>query len=540
MKRTIIILSALLIALGLTQCKKSEQPADNQGEGVTISLQVKRSNDAKILVNTETGSVDYEAGDQILVASAGKYVGTLTYNGTLNEGAMFSGTIANATEGQPLQFFSLGNLTPAETLTSGITESCSVVISDQTEHLPVISAAPSFENFAGNLTEYTAIMRNKCALVKFDVNTASTAATCITGFNNKVTVNFMENSLAYSQEGEGVITLPAGSGERWAILLPQEAMEAGDEGSATSVDGYYSGTVGAVPTIDNNAYLTFGIPVTVNTYVVPVGALGGLFSVSDTTQVHFSQGNLQYIGSAATPYWQFAENQWDYLGDNGQGSTSQTVDRDLFCWATSGYNHGAVGYQPWATRTYSSDYRAYGSATKNLYDAKNDGSMQGQADWGYNAIANGGNMENSGWRTLTNDEWGYVFNSRTDADSKWGQGKVNGVNGMILLPDNWTLPEGLTFIPGQRESEEWSYDSLVYNAEQWAQMEFNGAVFLPAAGHRLNRTLDISGEEGGYWSSSYFDSDFAYQVQFFGDFLLPQRGWHRTYGWAVRLVRRAE
>ena len=340
MKKTIIILSALLIALGLTQCKKSEQPADNQGEGVTISLQVKRSNDAKILVNTETGSVDYEAGDQILVASAGKYVGTLTYNGTLNEGAMFSGTIANATEGQPLQFFSLGNLTPAETMTSGVTESCSVVISDQTEHLPVISAAPSFENFAGNLTEYTAIMRNKCALVKFDVNTASTAATCITGFNNKVTVSFMENSLAYSQEGEGVITLPAGSGERWAILLPQEAV---DNATAYSIDGAWEGTCGDIPTIETNGYLTEGIAVDITTKLLPQGVISGLFSVSETQQVYFSQGNLQYIGSAAEPYWQFAEHQWDYLGVNGQAGGNETIDRDLFGWGMDASMSMATG-----------------------------------------------------------------------------------------------------------------------------------------------------------------------------------------------------
>lgn len=44
----------------------------------------------------------------------------------------------------------------------------------------------------------------------------------------------------------------------------------------------------------------------------PVGAINGLFSVSATQQVYFSQGNLQY--QASTNTWRFAENQWDYVG----------------------------------------------------------------------------------------------------------------------------------------------------------------------------------------------------------------------------------
>ena len=46
----------------------------------------------------------------------------------------------------------------------------------------------------------------------------------------------------------------------------------------------------------------------------PEGAINGLFTINEAgDQVYFSKGNLQYIGSADTPYWRFAENQWDYL-----------------------------------------------------------------------------------------------------------------------------------------------------------------------------------------------------------------------------------
>ena len=41
------------------------------------------------------------------------------------------------------------------------------------------------------------------------------------------------------------------------------------------------------------------------------GAILAEFSVSDSTKVHFSQGNLQY--QASTNTWRFAEHQWDYV-----------------------------------------------------------------------------------------------------------------------------------------------------------------------------------------------------------------------------------
>ena len=95
---------------------------------------------------------------------------------------------------------------------------------------------------------------------------------------------------------------------------------------------------------DEISFTTLDIPTWAN------GILPGGFSVSANQQVQFSQGNLQYIGSAATPYWHFAENQWDYLGTTtGQNSSNENVDRDLFGWGTSGYNHGAICYQPWST-----------------------------------------------------------------------------------------------------------------------------------------------------------------------------------------------
>ena len=296
MKRISTIIMALVMVMTMAQCKKDSQTTpDNQDNVVTITLDVKNNNDSRVDVNTTTGTVDFETGDKVYVGSGGKYVGFLTHNGT-----NFVGNITNPTENQPLQFYFLGNVTPQETLSAGTTEECSVIISDQTEHLPVISCAASNENYVSGVTAYSAHLLNKCALVKFNVTTPSNSPICITGMKNKVTVDFTQNTMTPSMDGEGMIMLPAGSGEnveKWAILLTQEALEEGEEGSAISFDGKYSGTRPAISAITENGYCAIGYCVTANIRIVPEGAACGVFKASaDGKRVFFSKGNLQYIG----------------------------------------------------------------------------------------------------------------------------------------------------------------------------------------------------------------------------------------------------
>ena len=255
----------------------------------------------------------------------------------------------------------------------------------------------------------------------------------------------------------------------------------------------------------------------------PTGAINGIFSVSSNKKLYFSQGNLQYRASDGR--WRFAEHQYDCIGEsNSNISSSYSNYIDLFGWGTSGWNSGAVCYQPWSTSTTDSDYYPGGSYTNNLTDS------YANADWGvYNAIYNGGNQAGQ-WRTLTKDEWVYVFQDRNNASSKYGHGKVNGVNGVILLPDSWTLPSGLSFTAGDSS---WANS---YTADQWAQMEANGAVFLPAAGGRFGTLVDYVGSYGLYWSALYDDGSVAYSVNFGSGYLYPSYWGSRSSGHSVRLV----
>ena len=501
MKRKAIIVAALALLVVLTQCKKGEQPTtSSEGQAISITLDVK-GNGNRMDVNTGTGEVTYVTGDVVYVASGGTYVGTLTHNGT-----NFSGAITNPTVGEPLHFYFLGNVTPAETLEAGTTTICSVVISDQTEHLPVIEYSPSNEVYAEGTNAFTAMLLNKCALVKFSVTTSAEAAICITGLNNKVTIDFGENTVTPSQEGTGIIKLAAGSGERWAILLPQEAIEGG---SAYSEDGVYSGSYAAVPAISNNGYLTAGIEVTVTTEVnlgeVPTGAINGKFTINaDGDQVYFSQGNLQYTISTQT--WSFMEHQYNVVETAGQDVGTNYANQDvvsLFGWGTSGWNNGNLYYQPYNTETNYDPSTGYGygptDGTNYNYDLTGD---YANADWGvYNAISNGGNMPNQ-WRTLTVDEWNYVINSRnTPSGIRYAKGSVNGVNGVILLPDSWSAS---TYALNYTNASAAPYTGNTITLADWATMEANGAVFLPAAGYRYrDGTHYAYSDDGVYWSSSY-------------------------------------
>lgn len=258
---------------------------------------------------------------------------------------------------------------------------------------------------------------------------------------------------------------------------------------------------------------------------VPEGAINGLFSVSPTQKVFFSQGNLQY--QASTNTWRFAEHQWDFVGGevvmqgdpggNVVGSSNHLVSEfydgwiDLFVWGTSGFNHGAICYQPWSNSTNHSDYFAYGSFTNNLYD------QTGQADWGYNAISNGGNVTNI-WRTLRQEEMNYVF-YRRGVEVSFVRAVVNGVNGVILLPDNWIASNYPFNSPNVGDIP---YGDNVISSSDWQNLlEMQGAVFFPAAGLRQGTGVYVVNLRANYALSSTYDEDRIYRFGFDESIIAP-------------------
>ena len=248
----------------------------------------------------------------------------------------------------------------------------------------------------------------------------------------------------------------------------------------------------------------------------------GVFSVSETKQVTFSPGNLQYTQSTNT--WSFASTQWEVIGtDNvigGSVSSDPTygdskegtalADKvDLFGWSTSATNFGV------STST-DYDYCSF-------------------VDWGTNKI--GADAPNT-WRTLTYNEWEYLLNNRPNASSLCGVAQVNGVNGLILLPDNWICPAGITFKSGFHSSYGVDYYAAyqTFTAEQWSLLEAAGAVFLPASGYRSGAKVSSVQYYGFYWSATEYDGDFAAYLGVGSDEAFMFAGF-RYGGRSVRLVK---
>ena len=205
----------------------------------------------------------------------------------------------------------------------------------------------------------------------------------------------------------------------------------------------------------------------------------GIFSVAPNKHVSFSQGNLQYFPAANL--WKFADNQYEYLGaSNKYLSPTYRNWVDLFGWSGEGSN-APFGV---STSTNHADY-----AGEFL-------------DWGTNPIC--GDAANI-WRTLSKNEWNYLLNDRKNATSLIGIANINGINGLVILPDNWTCPAGVTFKSGFHSSCGVDYYAAyqTFTADQWSKLEKSGAIFLPAAGYRRGSDVYDVQNYGSYWATEY-------------------------------------
>ena len=237
------------------------------------------------------------------------------------------------------------------------------------------------------------------------------------------------------------------------------------------------------------------------------------FSVASDRQVLFSQGNLQY--HPKNDKWRFATKQTEIIGaDNENISSTYNGWIDLFGWSASTANAKFGVSASVIVGDYTGDF----------------------VDWGKNQI---GDYAPDTWRTMSDDEWEYLISKRKQASSLQGVAQVDGVNGLILLPDNWSCPSGVTFKSGYHSESTAAafaqYQS--FTAAQWAKLETNGAIFLPTTGYRREGSMVLyTTSLGFYWSSEGYSSNGAYELIIRADkgFIADE---YRYYGQAVRLVK---
>ena len=540
MKRKANALSLCLAAallLGLSQCKKQETPItpptpEETEEGIHITLDVEDGSRHVVIPGTNTAVVNYSFGDKIYVGDGSKYIGTLTNTGsTGGTGSHFEGTILSPSS-ETLHFYFVGGLETG-TLTKGSTTTFNVDISDQSSNLPVLSYGNA--PYAKDATSYTCMLENKCALVKVGLllNTESTVKLINSAeinikteasirFNHGNPTNPLDkiNPFTAGSATENITLYSENGTAKWAILLPHNSEV------TTSVkigEKLYNNVT--VPEVAENNYKS----ITYNAFVPSTDFIYncdyGVFSVSNTTKVMFSLGNLQAttedLGTTWT--WNFATYQYDYIGNaaanntiNGNGTVSENGNGtiDLFGWSTANTYYG-------------------------ISNSTNNDDFSGDfVDWG--SLIIGTDVPNT-WRTLSDTEWTYLIANRTNAETKRGWATVNGVQGVVILPDNWALPTNSSFNPAfGLESNN------TYTSQQWTDMENAGAVFLPAAGKRIvvpasspeesptTALSDDIGRNGYYWTKT----NNTYYLGFNNSGMAINTG--NPLGCSVRLVRDIE
>ncbi|MCR4828035.1 MAG: hypothetical protein K5864_01075 [Bacteroidales bacterium] len=219
------------------------------------------------------------------------------------------------------------------------------------------------------------------------------------------------------------------------------------------------------------------------------------FSVGSGKKVHFAPGNLQY--NPSDQKWRFAPHQYDYIGAGNENiSYSYNGWLDQFAWGT--------GNIPANFAVVNSEFISFN-------------------DWG--DYCNLGN-----WRTPSMSEWLYLFTGRHNASQLYAYATVCGVQGVVVLPDDFEQPSGVSYTAGR------SYGSNYYDSRDWEMMERAGAIFLPTSGKRNGYTVDKYGTDGDYWSSTPKGDDRAYNLDFDGTQLTANDDSQRHYGFAVRLV----
>lgn len=232
------------------------------------------------------------------------------------------------------------------------------------------------------------------------------------------------------------------------------------------------------------------------------GALPGKFSISDNKQVQFSQGNLRYQIETGT--WSFAEQQYDIIGPTDKGGYKLSDGWiDVFGWGT--------GDNPVKSSQFNEEYGTF-------------------VDWGQNQISNGCSYS---WRTLTEEEWRYLCNGREGAEFLHWYGIIEGIFGIIFLPDNWSANA-----PYDVYDVMDSYGET-YSLADWEKLEKAGAVFLPAAyTSYIIKEVQIMGR---YWSASPKEYYSAYSFHFYrkdGDWYAVGGDYYgKSVKHSVRLVR---
>ena len=302
------------------------------------------------------------------------------------------------------------------------------------------------------------------------------------------------NSLVVTVGSNSYTVNPASATSELYVALPGFSSQSISLKAFGSDDKIYEYSKSGI-TFDNGKYYTVSVKMTQSTEDL---TLSGTFAISKSRNVKFSKGNLRAtLDNGTVTSWSFAPTQDAYVGETDANNlTSTTGTIDLFGWSTDD------GYE-WGIGALTNDYTNFAGHFK---------------DWGVNPdlIRDLG----SGWFTMTQSEWKYLFNSRPGATVGETTGVrhyvayintaddgTGGVLGLLLLPDGVTFAADEATTWGTVNPKSSGNQATKCTTAQWNSLEAKGAVFLTTAGHLLVSWKKIynCGEIGTYWSATEDD-----------------------------------
>lgn len=262
MKKISIIMMALALVMGMSQCKKNEQTASsNNGEEPIFKVTLTTNNNSKLYFGDEFGDglipvffnpgVTQDPQDKIYVAVGGKCIGYLViqatslenYGGEGNQHVTdmygYEGTFnADALQnGDMMELFLLGG--SEQTVTVGDVDYVTFSYADQQAQPAVIAHGFITEPYdgprAGNFEHYMCErLENMNALVKFNVVGANTdVPITICGVKNQSVVSF-DGGIVNSDEVGNIVTFRGLDGQngdnntRYAVVPSNQHAVSGE------------------------------------------------------------------------------------------------------------------------------------------------------------------------------------------------------------------------------------------------------------------------------------------------------------------------
>lgn len=598
MKKFITIFAAAS-ALVLAGCNKQEMAPDTFGEqSVSLTLNATRGDESlatktSMSLNDEYASIEsvWKEGDKVYVYSrkSGELLGDGSESGVLT---LVPGTIINQRSSATAQYATSyasfkGKVTIADP--DNFTDEMMFVYQGEGRSLSATDGVLTYE--IGTTEDIGGLANWDIATATGKIIGSADEASCSVNFSNKVgfgyfttegftdgmKVNYYSGFTLDVKSGTvagvaGTITLPADKVFYMPLIVGNVNMSSADKIWSENTDehsayfgklGYYGGikqsksftaAAGNYYRLGRNATPAFGPVAFAETewtcYETLKNSTFNVGTEETPKNVHFTQGNLQYIGSAknssgeAAPFWRVAPSQYSYLGSANYKPLSadsgtkmpEDADTDLFGWGEVEppflCSNVDAEYQP------SIDNPDIDLTTDWSTKFNNGTKLYIEQDKEYDLLAEG-----EKYFCLTKTEWQNLFENQWYCGTTVTLNDGTSVKGIVICPKSFNEAAAKSLIGGNAvKGKIRTPPTALYSESSLTQdqVDVNGLLFLPAAGNRSGTSLNNVGSGGLYWSTTSSSATNGYSLYFYATSFNSADSNNRYYGFSVRLASSAE